>query len=177
MSKNASQSIKRLDTNLDQTVDYPVSKGVLENLIKPLVEEKKRKVVARKRTIYLNNDDLDNDKLYLDKDFARHARANQWSSRKERGYKHHTNIFEYIRDVYEPWLDGSMDRVDLKKVDPPAYQALKSKLDRQDMPEWLTLPRGCDKGLPPEGTTEHDILMEARAQNAARMKAVRALDL
>lgn len=109
-------------------------------------------------------------------EFQRHAAENQWQSRKERGYPHHTDIFYFIYEVYGSWLDGTMDRVDLKEVDPKAWAALNSKVKTYDVPDWLNLPRACDKNLPSKGTPQYDQYMQARAQNAERMRTMRAIE-
>ena len=81
-------------------------------------------------------------------EFQEHARANQWNDRRERGYGWKANVFEFIRDTYEPWLGKGMMQSDLKDVDPPLYNALRNRLytqrklnpDVDPMPEWLDLP-------------------------------------
>lgn len=106
------------------------------------------------------------------------AEQNQWHSRQDRGIKSRTCIFEFIKSVYGPWLGKGMTQADLKQIDPKAWRALQNRMQKDDMPNDLILPKKSDTYLPdPEKEPEKYALMqEIRSLNRKRMAVTRALD-
>ncbi len=74
-------------------------------------------------------------------EFIAYAQANQWSTRKERGWPYQQDVFEYIKTVYAPYLaEKRLTRSDLQNVDKKLWWALHNRLRHEAMPEDLHLP-------------------------------------
>jgi hypothetical protein len=109
-----------------------------------------------------------------DPEFIEIAEQNQWRTRATRGLPSRMCIFQFLKDTYDPWL-GWMTQADLKAVDYGAWRALQNRLQKDELPSWLLLPKLSDRNLPKKGTNEYELRMEVRRQNRERMRLYRSL--
>ena len=93
----------------------------------------------------------DNPMLYLrvpefkflrdDPAFQSYVSRNLWEKRTERGYKSHTDVFQFIQEIYKPWLGKGLLQSDIKNLDAPLYARFQQKLTalRKDsmVPSWI----------------------------------------
>jgi hypothetical protein len=93
----------------------------------------------------------DNPMLYLrvpefkflrdDPAFQSYVSRNLWENRTDRGYKSHTDVFQFIQDTYKSWIGKGLLQSDIRLLDPKLYNhfqrqmsvARKSSL----VPSWI----------------------------------------
>ncbi|WP_127116236.1 hypothetical protein [Shimia sediminis] len=142
------------------------SRGLeVEAPISEIVEKKGKKLYNRGVSYEFVKDDPE---------FQKVASENQWRERTARGLPSRMCIFKFLKDTYEPWF-GGMNQADLKVVDPSAWRALQNRLQKDEMPAWLRLPKLSDRYLPKPGTPEYEAVQQARRQNRERMRLLRSL--
>jgi hypothetical protein len=119
----------------------------------------------------LAQNDSVSDRLFENDEFRRHAAANQWSDRQERGIGRFTNIFEFLQQVYGEWMSkGLMTKQDLWRVDKDAYRRLTNTITQHGqevIPPWFNLPTSYDKKLA-DAPKEDRALIEANREYEKR---------
>lgn len=111
-----------------------------------------------------------------DQDFIAYAKANAWETRRERNFPWRMDVFDYLREVYGPWLGKGLTRADLKDVDEPLWWAINNRLRNAEMPEDINLPKDADAQLLSiDDPVKQAALLKARELNRARMQLVRSM--
>jgi hypothetical protein len=66
-----------------------------------------------------------------------------WSTRTERGFAYHTDVFEYVRDTYGNWIPGLTQEL-LFQADSSIESSYKTKKSKNGLPQWLFIPAGAE---------------------------------
>lgn len=114
--------------------------------------------------------------LAADAAFVHQARTHQWKNRREVGYAYQASIFEFIKDVYGPWLGRGMTQADLAAVDRPAYTAFRNRVYSagERPPPDLVLPSLKEARLDGlEDPRAKEALKTARRYKRAQMRDLR----
>ena len=61
-------------------------------------------------------------------DFQEHVGKNLWADRRENGFPWRCDVFDFIRDVYAPFLGQGLLQSDIKACDPKLYAQLHQQL-------------------------------------------------
>lgn len=115
--------------------------------------------------------------------FQKFVSENLWSSRRDRGYAWKTDVFDFILEVYKPWLDqGRLIQSDLKALDPKLYAQMHNQLsamssvEKQATLERLNLPTESEMRLDSlDSEDAKQKLLEGRRMAREGMRILRSL--
>lgn len=90
-----------------------------------------------------------------DANFIQYAKENSWQKRRdnETPWPWKTNVFDFIRETYGPWLGKGLVQADLRSVDRPLYNELHKRLalmtatEKEAMLAKLNLPTASEARL------------------------------
>ena len=103
------------------------------------------------RGLYLNldifNEYVKNVNLRSDPEFIAYTKENTWETRRDRNFPWRMDVFDYLREVYGPWLGNGLTRSDIKAVDEPLYWRLYNELQKTPLPSDIDLPTGAEATL------------------------------
>ncbi len=98
--------------------------------------------------LLVSSENWEENRLRNNPAFVEFANANQWDTRRDRGFAWKTDVFDYIETVYAPWRGNGLLQSDIKAVDPKLYAQLHKQLSAIDDPgeraaivERLQLPK------------------------------------
>lgn len=86
-------------------------------------------------------------------DFIEFAKANQWKTRRERGFEWRMDVFEFVQQTYGEWIgklsetDTPLTQADIKAVDLSLWQKFQQEASKRGAPEELQLPSIKDARL------------------------------
>ena len=114
--------------------------------------------------------------------FETFANANQWRSRRERGFEWRADVFAYVETVYADWINLAREagtpltQADLGRVDAPLYNKLQKELGQRPAPEGFRVPAKKDLPLPKvtlDDATQAALREHWRVQSARHRQKLR----
>ena len=67
-------------------------------------------------------------RLRYDLLFQAHVSNNMWSKRRQKGYPWKMDVFDFIEEVYSPWLDKGLLQSDIRHLNPKLYSRMHKQL-------------------------------------------------
>lgn len=114
-------------------------------------------------------------------EFIEFAKANQWKTRRERGFEWRTDVFDFVQEVYGEWIEKMsktntpLTQADIKAVDLSLWARFQQASSKQGIPDWLALPierRRLDEGVTdPNRLKEIEIVRKVIRESTRRYRA------
>jgi hypothetical protein len=102
-----------------------------------------------------------------------HGKKRAWNARREFGYEWQTNVFEFVKNEYAPWIPG-LTHLHLKSADLPLYRFFTRTASLDGLPGWLDVPSEAAAELRQiDDPVERLVKLVAREVERLRLQASR----
>lgn len=107
--------------------------------------------------------------------FQKHAEANQWKTRRDRGIEWRKDVFEFVKETYGDLIrqfkaEGRpLTQADIKAVDLPLWQKFQQEASKRGAPQDIDLPTQKDAVLQAiDDPFEQEVLRRMRGYHRNR---------